>query len=151
MFSLVEGHPNSLEPGKRPRSTLTPSLAMRDGSPFLAFGSPGGDCQDQWALQFFLNVVEFGMSLQEAAEAPAFYTTHFPGSFYPRTAQPGVVHFEDRIPPETREELERRGHVVKVQGGWSGQNVQAAMFDAGTGVLSGGVSPRRDTGYAIAW
>jgi gamma-glutamyltranspeptidase/glutathione hydrolase len=151
MFSLCEGHPNSLAPGKRPRSTLTPSLATRGGRPYLAFGSPGGDAQDQWALQFLLNVLEFGMSLQEAAEAPAFSIEHFPSSFYPRTAEPGVVYLEGRIPPETVAELRRRGHIVKVQPDWSGQNVLAAMFDARTGVLSAAASPRRDTPYAMGW
>ncbi|HID10035.1 MAG TPA: hypothetical protein EYP17_01865 [Candidatus Latescibacteria bacterium] len=86
MFSLVRGHPNCLEPGKRPRTTLTPSLLSKGGEFFIAFGSPGGDAQDQWALQFLLNVVEFGMSLQEAVEAPTFWTRHFPSSFYPRNA-----------------------------------------------------------------
>jgi len=151
MFSLVEGHPNSLEPGKRPRTTLTPSLATRDGQPYLAFGSPGGDCQDQWALQFFLNVVEFGMSLQEAVEAPAFFTSHFPNSFYPRGAEPGSLCVEDRIGKDVRAELERRGHIVKVKGPWSGQNAHAAMRDAVTGVMSAAVSPRRDAGYAMGW
>ena len=151
MFSMVEGHPNSLEPGKRPRSTLTPSIVTQDGRPYMAFGSPGGDCQDQWALQFFLNVVEFGMSLQEAAEAPAFNSAHFPGSFYPRTARPGVLRCEDRIPDEVREDLSMRGHIVEVQGGWSGQNVQVVAMDADSGVISAGASPRRDSAYCLGW
>lgn len=149
MFSLVEGHPNSLEPGKRPRSSLTPSLATRNGKAYLAFGSPGGDCQDQWALQFLLNVVEFGMSLQEAAEAPTFHTAHFPSSFYPRRAEPGVVYVEGRVPDRVRIELQNRGHVVKVRGDWSSQNVLAAMSD--DGVLKAAASPRLETGYALGW
>ena len=110
MFSLTQAHPNCLAPGKRPRTTLTPSLAMRDGAPFMVFGSPGGDAQDQWALQFLLNVVEFGMSLQEAVEAPTFWTSHFPSSFYPRAAEPGSLYIEKRIGKRVRDSLAERGH-----------------------------------------
>ena len=149
MFSLVAGHPNCLAPGKRPRSTLTPSLATRDGRPFMAFGSPGGDCQDQWGLQFFLNVVEFGMSLQEAAEAPTFFTRHFPGSFYPRTAEPGSLYLEGRIPGDVRADLAGRGHVVEVVGDWSSQNVVAVRSEGG--VLHGAASPRPEAAYAMGW
>jgi gamma-glutamyltranspeptidase/glutathione hydrolase len=149
MFSLVERHPNSLRPGKRPRTSLTPTLATLEGRPYMAFGSPGGDCQDQWALQFFLNVTDFGMSLQEAAEAPTFFTAHFPSSFYPRRAEPGVVCVESRIPDAVRMELQGRGHVVRVTGPWSSQNVLAAM--SRDGVLSAAASPRLETGYAVGW
>jgi len=149
MFSLVAEHPNSLQPGKRPRTTLTPSLATRDSKPYLAFGSPGGDCQDQWALQFLLNVMEFGMSLQEAAEAPTFNTAHFPSSFYPRRAEPGVLYVEGRIPDRVRMDLQNRGHLVKVTGDWSSQNVLAAAWQ--DGVLSAAVSPRMESGYAVGW
>ena len=115
MFSLTKAHPNCLAPGKRPRTTLTPSLALRDGAPFMVFGSPGGDAQDQWALQFLLNVVEFGMSLQEAVEAPTFWTSHFPSSFYPRAAEPGSLYIEKRIGKRVRDRLAvarapREGH-----------------------------------------
>jgi gamma-glutamyltranspeptidase/glutathione hydrolase len=149
MFSLVPGHPNSLQPGKRPRTSLTPSLSTRGGRAWMSFGSPGGDCQDQWALQFFLNVVDFGMSLQEAAEAPTFFTSHFPSSFYPRRAEPGVLVVEGRIPDSTRIALQNRGHIVKVTGRWSSQNAHATM-SAG-GLLSAAVSPRLETGYAMGW
>ncbi len=151
MFSLVEGHPNALEPGKRPRATLTPSLVTREDRPWMAFGSPGGDCQDQWGLQFFLNVVEFGMSLQQAAEAACFYSAHWPNSFYPRAAEPGVVYVEGRIPDEVRIDLQKRGHVVKVEGRWQGQSVLAATYDAEAHVLMAAASPRRDTSYAMGW
>ena len=100
MFRLEPSRPNCLAPGKRPRTTLTPSLATRGRAPYLSFGSPGGDQQDQWALRFFLNVVEFGMSLQEAVEAPTFSTTHMPGSFHPRVAEPGSLYLESRIPTD---------------------------------------------------
>lgn len=151
MFSLVPGHPNSLAPGKRPRTTLTPSLALRAGQPYLAFGSPGGDSQDQWALQFLLNVVDFGMSLQEAVEAPTFTSEHWPSSFYPRRAAPGVLHVEGRVPEEVRAELAGRGHLVQAAGGWSGGNTLAASFDPETGVFSAAASPRLDPAYAMAW
>jgi gamma-glutamyltranspeptidase/glutathione hydrolase len=149
MFSLVPEHPNSLQPGKRPRTTLTPCLTMREGRPYIAFGSPGGDCQDQWGLQFFLNVVEFGMSLQEAAEAPTFFTKHFPNSFYPRKAEPGSLCVEGRIPEDVRAELTARGHLVSVVGDWSSQNLCCVRSEEG--VLSGAVSPRGETAYAAGW
>lgn len=148
MFSLVAGHPNALHPGKRPRTTLTPSLATRDGKPFMAFGSPGGDCQDQWALQFLLNVTLFGMSLQEAVEAPTFWTHHFPSSFYPRAAEPGSLYVEGRIAESIRKELASRGHVVHAAGDWSGGNTLAASIDPRTGLRHAAASPRLDPAYA---
>lgn len=151
MFSLVEGHPNALEPGKRPRTTLTPSLAAKRRKPLMAFGSPGGDCQDQWALQFLLNVVEFGMSLQEAVEAPTFWTDHPPSSFYPRTALPGSLNIEKRVPAAVRKELASRGHKVRTCGDWSGGNTLAAAIDTKTGVLAAAASPRLEPAYAAGW
>jgi len=151
MFSLEAGHPNCLEPGKRPRTTLTPTLATRDDLPFLSFGSPGGDQQDQWALQFFLNVVEFGMSLQEAVEAPTFWTNHFPGSFYPRKAEPGSLVVEGRIPLEVREELVAWGHRLTVAAPWAGGNTLAASVDPASGVRCAAASPRLDPAYAGAF
>jgi len=150
MFSLVEAHPNALEPGKRPRTTLTPSLATRRGRPAMVFGSPGGDAQDQWALQFLLNVVEFGMSLQEAVEAPTFWSDHWPSSFYPRAAEPGRLHVEKRIPAKVRRELKSRGHKVKLAGAWQGGNTLAAAIDGKTGVLSAAASPRLEPATAAA-
>lgn len=102
MFHLDSKDPEALAPGKRPSTTLTPSLVMKDGKPFIVFGSPGGDMQDQWTLQFFLNFVDFKMDLQEAIDAPIFHTLHFPSSFYPYDTHPGLVAVEDRIPEETR-------------------------------------------------
>ena len=148
MFSLVAGHPNCLEPGKRPRTTLTPSLATKGGEPFMVFGSPGGDSQDQWALQFLLNVLEFGMSLQEAVEAPTFWTRHFPGSFYPRAAEPGSLHVEGRVPESVRAALAARGHKLHVAGDWSGGNTLAAAIDPATGVRQAAASPRLEPAYA---
>jgi gamma-glutamyltranspeptidase/glutathione hydrolase len=126
MFWLDEKHPNALMPGKRPRSTLTPTMALRDGEPCLAWGSPGGDQQDQWVTQFFLRHVHAGMNLQEAIDAPAWHSEHFPSSFWPRTARPGVLVVEGRVPNRTVEELERRGHVVEVGPDWSEGRLTAA-------------------------
>ena len=151
MFSLTKGHPNVVAPGKRPRTTLTPSLATRDGEPFMAFGSPGGDFQDQWALQFLLNVVDFGMSLQEAVEAPTFWTRHVPDSFYPRTAEPGSLYLEGRIDPSVRQELARRGHLVREAGDRAGGNTLAAAIDPVTGVRLAAASPRLDPAYAVGY
>ena len=126
MFVLDGEHPASLQPGKRPRSTLSPSMALRDGEPSLAWGSPGGDQQDQWATQFFLRHVHAGMNLQEAIDAPAWHTEHFPSSFWPRAARPGVVVVEGRVPEATVSELRRRGHTVEVGGDWSEGRLTAA-------------------------
>ena len=114
MFTLTPGLPNSLAPGKRPRTTLSPGLALRGGEPYLAFGTPGGDQQDQWALSFFLNHVQFGMNLQEAIDAPAFHTRHFPSSFWPRESFPAAVDVEDRAGRRVIEGLRARGHEVTV-------------------------------------
>ena len=126
MFWLEEGHPASLAPGKRPRTTLSPSLALRDGEPYLAWGSPGGDQQDQWTTQFFLRHVHAKLNLQEAIDAPAWHSEHFPISFWPRTARPGVLVVERRIQSATREELARRGHIVEVGPDWSEGRLTAA-------------------------
>jgi gamma-glutamyltranspeptidase/glutathione hydrolase len=148
MFALEEGLPNSLAPRKRPRTTLSPSLALRDGEPYLAFGTPGGDQQDQWSLAFLLGHVHFGLNLQAAIEAPAFHTTHFPSSFYPREAFPGRVHVEGRCPPEVIKELRRRGHAVQVEGDWSLGRL-SAVARALDGTLRGAANPRGGNGYAV--
>jgi gamma-glutamyltranspeptidase/glutathione hydrolase len=129
MFWLDETHPSALMPGKRPRSTLTPTLALRDGEPYLAWGSPGGDQQDQWITQFFLRHVHAGMNLQQAIDAPAWHSEHFLSSFWPRTARPGVLVVEGRVPKATSEELQRRGHIVEVGGDWSEGRLTAASRD----------------------
>ena len=102
-FYLMEGHPNVVAPGKRPRTTLSPSLAWQRGRPWMAFGTMGGDQQDQWTSQFFLNRAVFGMSLQAAIEAPKITFDHIPGTFYPHAAAPGQVRLEGRVarkPPQ---------------------------------------------------
>jgi gamma-glutamyltranspeptidase/glutathione hydrolase len=126
MFWLDEHHPAALAPGKRPRTTLSPTMALRDGEPYLAWGSPGGDQQDQWTTQFFLRHVHAGMNLQEAIDAPAWHSEHFPISFWPRTARPGVLVVESRVPKATVEELRARGHEVEVGPAWSEGRLTAA-------------------------
>jgi len=142
---------NALAPRKRPRATLTPSLVTKEGEPFMVFGTPGGDGQDQWTLQFFLNVVDFGMGLQEAIDAPTFHSAHFPSSFYPREAHPGRFHVEGRIHADVREELRAKGHSIVVDGEWSHGRVLAAAFNEETGILSAAASPRGETAYAMGW
>jgi gamma-glutamyltranspeptidase/glutathione hydrolase len=151
MFYLNPQRPNALAPRKRPRATLTPSLVTRHGEPYLAFGTPGGDAQDQWTLQFFLNYVAFGMNLQEALDAPTVHSVHFPSSFYPRAAYPGRVEVEGRIPREVIADLDRRGHEVVVLDGWANGKVMGIRLDTDRGVIMGGVSPRRGIGYALGW
>ncbi len=146
MFWLDEDQPASLAPGKRPRTTLTPTMALRDGEPYLAWGSPGGDQQDQWITQFFLRHVHAGMNLQEAIDAPAWHTEHFPSSFWPRTARPGVVVVEGRVPKATVDELRRRGHEVEVGDDWSEGRLTAASRD---GIRrKAAANPRGMQGYA---
>jgi gamma-glutamyltranspeptidase/glutathione hydrolase len=147
MFWLTEGLPNSLEPRKRPRTTLTPSLALRDGDGALAFGTPGGDGQDQWSLLLFLAHVHFGLNLQEAIDAPAFTTTHFPSSFYPRAAEPGHLEVEGRLDPSVVAELRRRGHDVGVADPWSIGRL-SAVSRSREGVLRAAANPRGMQGYA---
>ena len=151
MFHLDEDHPERLEPGKRPSTTLTPSIALAEtpGLPHLAFGTPGGDCQDQWTLQFFLNFVHFGMSLQEAIDAPTVHSRDFANSFYPHDAHPNEMNAEDRIPEGVLAELRARGHRVTVDDGWSHGGVLAAAVDPDTGIMSGAASPRPRRAWVI--
>jgi len=151
MFYLNAERPNALAPHKRPRATLTPSLVTQRGQPYMAFGTPGGDTQDQTTLQFFLNVVDFGMNLQAAMDAPLVYSAHFPSSFYPRSMFPARVMVEERIPPEVLAELEQRGHEVIVEDGWSYGRVMGIALDRDRGVIKGAASPRRQIAYAMGW
>jgi gamma-glutamyltranspeptidase/glutathione hydrolase len=146
MFWLEEGQPSSLEPGKRPRSTLSVGLALRDGEPYMSWGTPGGDQQDQWSTQFFLRHVHAGMNLQEAIDAPAWHIEHFPTSFWPRTARPGVVVVEDRLPAATIAELRRRGHKVEVGPSWSEGRLTAAAQEGPRRCAA--ANPRGMQGYA---
>jgi len=147
MFTLTPGLPATLAPGKRPRTTLTPSLALRDGEPYLAFGTPGGDQQDQWSLLFFLNHLTFGMNLQQAIDFPSFHSAHMPSSFYPRQPQPRALDVESRVGAPVIAELRRRGHLVNVRPAWSLGRVSAvARRD---GILYAAANPRGMQGYAV--
>lgn len=149
---LVPGHPSEVKPGKRPRLTPTPGLALRDGEFYIAFGTPGGDVQCQAMLQVLLNVVEFGMSVQEAVEAPRFGTFSFPNSFAPHEYLPGRLYVEAAVPAPTLSQLRVLGHDVEpwpVQSPNAGA-VCAIVRDPGTGLLHAGADPRRE-GYALAW
>jgi gamma-glutamyltranspeptidase / glutathione hydrolase len=146
MFWLDEKHPAALAPGKRPRTTLSPTLALRDGEPYLAWGSPGGDQQDQWTTQFFLRHVHAGMNLQEAIDAPAWHSEHFPISFWPRTARPGVLVVEARVPEATLKELRKRGHEIEVGPAWSEGRLTAASRLGPR--RRAGANPRGMQGYA---
>jgi gamma-glutamyltranspeptidase/glutathione hydrolase len=146
MFWLEEGHPAALAPGRRPRTTLSPTLALRDGEPYLAWGTPGGDQQDQWITQLFLRHVHAGLNLQEAIDAPAWHSEHFPNSFWPRLARPGVLVVEGRVPPDTVAELKRRGHIVEVGPDWSEGRLTAAARDGR--YRRAAANPRGMQGYA---
>ncbi len=146
MFWLEEGHPASLAPGKRPRTTLSPTLALRDGEPYLAWGSPGGDQQDQWTTQLFMRHLHAGMNLQEAIDAPAWHSEHFPISFWPRTARPGVLVVEGRLPDATVKELGRRGHIVEIDADWCEGRLTAAARDGRR--RRAAANPRGMQGYA---
>jgi len=147
MFWLEEGLPNSLEPGKRPRTTLSPTLVARDGEPYLALGTPGGDQQDQWTLNTFLAHVHFGMDLQAAIDAPGHHTEAFPSSFYPRATRVRHVAVEERAGAETIEGLRERGHDVEESGPWSLGRVSAVGREP-DGQLKAGANPRGMQGYA---
>ena len=146
MFWLDKGKPMSLEPGKRPRTTLSPSMALRDGKPYVAFGTPGGDQQDQWQSIFFLRHAVYGLNLQEAIDTPSFHSEHFVSSFYPRGAQPGRIVVEGRTPSETVDELRERGHKVEVGELWSEGRLCAVSQD--NGMLKAGSNARGMQGYA---
>jgi gamma-glutamyltranspeptidase/glutathione hydrolase len=151
MFWLEEGLPLSLAPGRRPRSSLTPSFALKAGEPYMAFGTPGGDQQDQWSLLLFLHHVHHGMNLQEAIDCPAFHTEHMPSSFWPRQAKPGLVALEGRFPAATVAALRQRGHHVELGEDWSeGRLTACAAERTPEGVvLKAGANPRGMQGYAV--
>jgi gamma-glutamyltranspeptidase/glutathione hydrolase len=149
MFWLEEGLAASLRPGARPRTTLSPSLALRDGEPVLAFGTPGGDGQDQWSLQFFLAHARSGLDLQEAVDAPSFLSEHFPSSFWPRRADPGRLVVEARHDPEVVDDLRARGHLVELADPWSLGRTCAAGRDPATGFLVAAANPRGRQAYAV--
>jgi gamma-glutamyltranspeptidase/glutathione hydrolase len=146
MFWLDANTPSALVPNKRPRTTLSPSLALRDGEPYMVFGTPGGDQQDQWSALMFLHHAEHGMNLQESIDCPAFHTEHFPSSFWPRGRTPKKVVVEGRFPETTVAELRRRGHEVEVGDNWSEGRLTGAARDGR--LLKAGANPRGMQGYA---
>jgi len=149
-YSLVRGEANALEPGKRPRSTLQSTLMMKDGQPFAILGSPGGDDQVMRTIQTLINIVDFGMNIQQAIEAPRWSSRSFPASPFPHTMHPGDMAVEERIPEATRETLIKRGHKLRVAPPWSLGSNAGIIVDAHTGVLSAGADPRVEA-YAWAW
>jgi gamma-glutamyltranspeptidase/glutathione hydrolase len=148
MFWLTEGLPNSLEPGKRPRTTLTPTLVLREGEPYMAIGTPGGDMQDQWQLGALLGHLVLGRNLQEAIDAPSFHSNHMPSSFHPRDMHLNELEIEERAGSETIDELRRRGHDVQVRPPWSLGRVSAVAREP-DGLLKAGANPRGMQGYAV--
>jgi gamma-glutamyltranspeptidase / glutathione hydrolase len=147
MLWLEPGLPASLAGGKRPRTTLSPGMATRDGKPVLSFGTPGGDQQDQWSLAFLLAYLHDERNLQAAIDAPAYHTNHFPSSFYPRASQPGKVVVEARMDPEVVKGMRARGHDVEVGPEWSEGRVTAVSRDD-SGFLHAGADPRGMQSYA---
>lgn len=148
-FHLDPKHPNGVAPRKRPRQTLNPVLVLKDGKPFMVFGSPGGDTQGQSQLQFFLNYVEFGMNVQQALEQPYFATGAYHLSFDPHPAGKGLS-VSQRIPREVREDLAQRGHDVRTHSAKGVGSVKAIVVDAKSGVLMGGAAPATDSAV-VGW
>jgi gamma-glutamyltranspeptidase / glutathione hydrolase len=149
-YSLVRGEANALEPGKRPRSTLQSTLVLKDGQPYAIMGSPGGDDQVMRTMQTLINMIDFGMNIQQAIEAPRWSSRSFPASPFPHTMYPGDMSVESRIPESTRQALIARGHKLQVTGPWVLGSNGGIVIDASTGVLSAGADPRVDA-YAWAW
>src|SRR3989442_4242604 len=148
-FYLDPGDVNALQPGKRTRQTINPALALRNGKPFLVFGTPGSDTQPQTQLQFFLNVAEFGMPVQEALEQPAVISNSFRDSYAPHAVL-GKLITPALLPKSVRDELAAKGHLLDIRDVKGVGSVKAILIDPRTGVLMGGVSPTGDS-YVMAW
>jgi gamma-glutamyltranspeptidase/glutathione hydrolase len=153
MFYLEEGKAKSLAPGKRPSTSLTPTLVMKDSKPLMVFGMPGGDLQDQGTLSCFLNIVDFKMDLQKALDAPKFWTSHFPSLFYPHKANPGNLTIERRVEnlDDIVKVLKDKGHKVHIADAWTGDNTMICMIDQENNILKAATNPRFTTSYAIAF
>jgi gamma-glutamyltranspeptidase/glutathione hydrolase len=147
-MTWLEGGPSRLSPGKRPRTTLSPTLVLRDGHAVAALGSPGGDQQDQWQLPWLLRTLVGGWTPQQAVDAPTLHTTSVPGSFWPRTWQPGGAVVEDRLGADVLADLARRGHRVVRAGDWSLGRLCVVTRDPATGVVGAAADPRGAQGYA---
>jgi gamma-glutamyltranspeptidase / glutathione hydrolase len=148
MTWLEEGLPSSLTPGRRPRTTLSPTLIYRDGEPVIACGTPGGDQQDQWQLVMLLSHLVRKLPLQEAIEAPSWTSTAFPSSFHPREAHPGQLMLEARFGESVIDGLRQRGHRVVVADEWSLGRLCAVSREPSTGLLRAGADPRGRQAYA---
>lgn len=148
MFSLQPGHANSLAPGKRPRTTLTPTMVFRDGRPYLALGTPGGDQQEQWQLQMLLRHLDHDMPLQQAIDTPAFHTDHLVGSFWPKDYKPGALILESRFGEAVVAALATRGHEISLGPPWSEGRLSACATLGG--VVRAAANARGMQGYAIA-
>jgi gamma-glutamyltranspeptidase/glutathione hydrolase len=149
MFWLDAGLPSSLVPGRRPRTTLSPTLVLREGVPVLAAGTPGGDQQDQWQLVFLLRLLAAGQELQAAIDAPMFHTNSFPSSFYPRRMVPADLVAEERLGADVLAALADRGHDVATVGPWLLGRLCAVSRDPESGLLAAGANPRGNQGYAV--
>jgi len=150
-FNLEASSPNVLAGGKRPRTTLTPTVVLRDGKPFLAIGTPGGDSQDQQILLVLLNILDFGMDVQAAIEAPRVNSLHPVSSFDDHRAQPGVLEIEATFPARVIDELKARGHILRIRtANGISTGIVAAGIDPGTGALRGGADLRRERAI-VAW
>ncbi|MBX5220995.1 gamma-glutamyltransferase family protein [Rhizobium sp. NLR8a] len=148
MFWLKPGLPTSLAPGKRPRTTLTPSLGLYEGRPTLAFGTPGGDQQEQWQLSFFLRHIHHQLNLQAVIDQPLFHTAHFPSSFYPRSREPGSLIAEESFGPDVLAALARKGHKLTITDPWTIGRLTAARRDA-DGLMRAAATPRLMQAYAV--
>jgi gamma-glutamyltranspeptidase/glutathione hydrolase len=148
MFWLRPGLPNSLEPSKRPRTTLSPSFALRDGEPWMAFGTPGGEQQDQWSAIMFLRMVHHRLGIQQAIDMPSFHSEHWPSSFWPRVARPGKLVLEGRFADGVLEDLLARGHDASKGDDWSEGRLSGARVEP-DGQMYAGANPRGMQGYAV--
>ena len=152
-FVLEPGHPNVLAPHKRPRITLTPTIVLRNGKPWMALSTVGGDYQEQVMLQVFFNIAVFGMNAQQAVEAPKFTTDHLVNSFAGHAFEVGALNLEQRLfdTPDLVTDLEARGHEVASTGSWqNGTAPTVILYDAASGILETGADPRYHR-QAIAW
>jgi gamma-glutamyltranspeptidase/glutathione hydrolase len=148
MFWTRPGLPNSIAPKKRPRTTLSPSFALREGKPWMAFGTPGGEQQDQWSVIFFLRMVHHAMNIQQAIDAPSFHNEHWPSSFWPRAARPGKLVLEGRFGDDVLADLLTRGHDASKGEDWSEGRLSAARLEP-DGQKLAGANPRGMQGYAV--
>jgi gamma-glutamyltranspeptidase/glutathione hydrolase len=148
MFWLRPGLPASLGPRRRPRTTLSPSMALRDGRAWMAWGTPGGEQQDQWSLIMFLRMVHHRLGIQRAIDAPSFHTEHWPSSFWPRAARPGKLVLEGRYAADVLATLTARGHLAELGEPWSEGRLSAARREP-DGQMFAGANPRGMQGYAV--